>query len=75
MYIDFRILLPVFLPFVFLALARAVWWFAGAPWSDPTVAAFASLSLGVIIGGGAGAILYTEGIKIGGIRLRPLSWY
>ncbi len=45
-----RYLLPFIGPFVFLGMARALWFLAGAPWNDPASAAGVSLVVGVFLG-------------------------
>ena len=42
--------IPFVMPFVFLALSRAIFWCAGATWSEPDVAAVLSLFAGPFLG-------------------------
>jgi hypothetical protein len=63
MTIDLKWLLPVVAPFALLGLARAVWFAAGAEWSQPAFAAFMSLLFGSICGGVTTAILWAEDIR------------
>ncbi|MGL4635433.1 MAG: hypothetical protein ACRCWF_05580 [Beijerinckiaceae bacterium] len=78
MNIDLRLLIVPVAPFVFLGMSRAVWWVAGAEWSEPEFAAFLALLTGSMIGGIITAILFNEGVHLGhlhigtdGIRIIP----
>ena len=51
MTVDLKWALPVVMPFVVLGLFRLMWWAAGAPWSEPSTAAFLSIQIGAIMGG------------------------
>lgn len=73
MKIDNRIFIPFAMPFVVLAMIRALFFLAGAPWTEPAVTAM----LCFFIGGLAGVILawvtfeqkYTIGfIQIGSVK-------
>jgi hypothetical protein len=48
MSIDNRIFVIIASPFAFVALLRALFWFAGAEWSEPGIAAIISLSLAYV---------------------------
>lgn len=63
MTIDLKWLLPVVAPFAILGLARAVWFAAGAEWSDPTIAAAMSLIAGLLCGGAVVASLSDRNIR------------
>lgn len=69
MKIDIRYLLPLIGPFVFLGLFRAVWFLAGAEWSDPALAAGASLWMGMPSGALLTFLLVENDVSIGHIRL------
>lgn len=43
------LLIPI-MPFVVLALIRLPWWCAGSGWTEPHVAAVASLVIGLFLG-------------------------
>lgn len=65
MKIDNRIFLPFIGPFVLLGLIRALWWLAGAEWSDPEPAAVASLIFGILGGALFAETLSYKGVSIG----------
>jgi len=69
MKIDNRFLLPFAGPFVALGLIRAVWWLAGASWTEPWFAAAMALIFGAALGGAVSAILFEEGVEIGHIKI------
>ena len=69
MKIDNRFLLPFAGPFVVLGLIRAVWWMAGAPWTEPELGAYLALTFGALGGGAAAAVLFQQGIEIGHIKI------
>jgi hypothetical protein len=50
MKIDNRIFIVPAMPFAGLFLARAVWWMAGAAWSNPDMAASFCLIFGMLGG-------------------------
>ena len=72
MTIDLKWGLPFVLPPVILGLFRAMWWLAGAAWSDPGIAgpaAVMSLFVGVAVGISIAIVMEVEGrawrIRIG----------
>lgn len=65
MRIDNRIFIPFVLPFVLLGLFRALWFAAGAGWSDPTFAAIISLMSGLALGLLWCKSLFEKGIHLG----------
>lgn len=69
MNIDLRLALPFVMPFGILFLARAIFWAAGAEWSEPGLAAFVSLIAGVLSGGFFAGLLFDSDIEIGRIRI------
>jgi RsiW-degrading membrane proteinase PrsW (M82 family) len=69
MNLDLRVLIPFVLPFVVLGFLRLMFWLAGAPWTEPAVAAVCSVVIGSIFGGAAMALLFVERISIGSIRI------
>lgn len=66
MYVDNRFFVPFALPFVLLALARLLFWAAGAEWSDPALAARLSLLFGLVFGFLFSLFAWLENVKIGG---------
>lgn len=48
---------PLVTPFALIALLRAVFWAAGAEWSEPGLAATYSLVFGIVIGAVISALL------------------
>lgn len=69
MRLDFRILIPVLLPFVFLGVARALWFCAGADWSTPGEVAAISMILGITFGVTVSGVLFAGGISLGHLQL------
>lgn len=64
MTIDAKYALPFVLPVLFLCLFRAVFWIAGAAWSDPTFAALCSIFSGGLF----------SAILIGAMNDAGVSW-
>lgn len=69
MKIDIRLFIVPVAPFVVLAFLRALWFVAGAEWSDPAFGAFFSALSGVSLGGLVTAFLLMENISIGHITI------
>lgn len=69
MTIDLRILIPFVLPFILLGLTRALWWMAGAEWSDPGAAAAISMFGGFVGGAFLAGCLADQRIEIGKITI------
>lgn len=69
MKIDNRIFIPFAMPFVFLGMARVLWFLAGAEWSDPGGAAFMCMIAGVGLGGTIACLMMATGDTIGFIRI------
>ena len=69
MRIDNRVFIPFLGPFVALFAIRAVFWAAGAAWSEPEAGAVASLVLGVLVGSALMSVLFENKITIGHITI------
>jgi hypothetical protein len=65
MKINNLVFIPFAAPLALLGLFRAVWFFAGAEWSDPDFAAFAAIAFGVPLGAFFAAKLAEKGADIG----------
>lgn len=65
MRINNACLLPIITPFALVALARAVWWFAGASWDYPEAAAFVAILAGVPIGIWGAAVIVVAELDVG----------
>lgn len=65
MKIDNRLFIVPAAPFVCLAIVRAVWWVAGAEWSEPEIGAAISLMVGIVGGCITTGALFAEGVSIG----------
>lgn len=53
---------PFYMPFVILGLFRAMWWAAGASWSEPGSAAATSTLFGLIVGAVIACIATEKGL-------------
>ena len=69
MTIDLRLLITPVMPFVFILLTRATFWFAGSEGIDPDGVASVSLFASLVLGPMITAILFAEKIEIGKIRI------
>lgn len=71
MKLDFRLLIPIAAPFVFIAIIRAAAYCAGAEWTQGAAEFTAIMSVAAGLGGGIfwAACMIVDGIEIGSIQL------